>query len=102
MAVQICIIAGDGIGGEVLDAAAQVLRQLSPELTLVYAEAGWQTFQEYGEACLIRRSTSPCNRMRSYSVPPARPASPCPATAARLLRYAKRWMSTPISAPLVA
>lgn len=50
MAVQICIIAGDGIGGEVLDAAAQVLRQLSPELTLVYAEAGWQTFQEYGEA----------------------------------------------------
>ncbi len=50
MAVQICIIAGDGIGGEVLDSAAQVLGQLSPELTLVYAEAGWQTFQELGEA----------------------------------------------------
>lgn len=48
--MQICLIAGDGIGGEVLAVAGAVLQTLVPAITLVQGAAGWQTFQETGTA----------------------------------------------------
>lgn len=48
--MRICVIPGDGIGPEVLGAAAQVLRALVPAVELLEAEAGWATFQRLGTA----------------------------------------------------
>lgn len=48
--MKLCVIKGDGIGHEVVPAAARVLRQLLPELDIVTAEAGWSTFEASGEA----------------------------------------------------
>ena len=46
----LCVIQGDGIGREVIPAATTVLRHVMPDLTLVEARAGWETFLECGEA----------------------------------------------------
>lgn len=48
--MRICLIPGDGIGPEVLDAASAALRALEPTVDLVSAEAGWATFQRHGTA----------------------------------------------------
>lgn len=50
--MKLCVISGDGIGPEVIDAALQVLHALSPELKIetVIAQAGWETFQATGSA----------------------------------------------------
>jgi homoisocitrate dehydrogenase len=48
--MQICVIPGDGIGAEVIAAAVTVLQKLVPALDLVYADAGWATFQREGTA----------------------------------------------------
>ncbi len=48
--MKLCVIEGDGIGQEVVPAAARILRQLFPELDIVPAEAGWRTFEATGEA----------------------------------------------------
>ena len=48
--MKLCVIEGDGIGHEVVPAAVRVLRQMMPELEVVSAEAGWDRFQETGEA----------------------------------------------------
>jgi homoisocitrate dehydrogenase len=48
--MKLCIIPGDGIGGEVIHAAQQVLEALPMEITCVEATAGWGTFQEQGTA----------------------------------------------------
>ncbi len=50
--MKLCVIPGDGIGPEVIDAALQVLYTLSPELKIetVMAQAGWDTFQATGHA----------------------------------------------------
>ncbi|MCC6147023.1 MAG: isocitrate/isopropylmalate dehydrogenase family protein [Anaerolineaceae bacterium] len=45
---RLCVIEGDGIGREVTPAAVEVLRAMVPELEIVQASAGWQTFQECG------------------------------------------------------
>lgn len=46
----ICLIPGDGIGQEVVPAAAQVLSAVAPDLQFVAAEAGWSCFQRRGTA----------------------------------------------------
>ena len=45
---ELCVIAGDGIGREVLPPAVAVLRKVLPELRLREAEAGWDCFQRHG------------------------------------------------------
>jgi homoisocitrate dehydrogenase len=48
--MRLCVIPGDGIGPEVIDAATAVLRALVPNVELEQAEAGWTTFQRRGTA----------------------------------------------------
>jgi homoisocitrate dehydrogenase len=45
---SLCVIEGDGIGKEVIPAAVEVLKAVIPDLYIHAAQAGWQTFQEYG------------------------------------------------------
>ena len=42
--MEICVIEGDGIGKEVIPAAAEVLKSLIPNLSIRHAQAGWDTF----------------------------------------------------------
>lgn len=48
--MKLCVIEGDGIGREVVPAAVRVLRQVLPELEVTAADAGWDTFQNTGDA----------------------------------------------------
>ncbi|NJP07152.1 MAG: isocitrate/isopropylmalate dehydrogenase family protein [Chloroflexaceae bacterium] len=48
--MKLCVIPGDGIGGEVITAARTVLTTMLPEVTITEAEAGWHTFQQTGTA----------------------------------------------------
>ncbi|GAB4264252.1 MAG: homoisocitrate dehydrogenase [Candidatus Promineifilaceae bacterium] len=45
---KLCVIPGDGIGREVIPAAVEVLQAVVPELVLVEADAGWETFLQKG------------------------------------------------------
>lgn len=44
------VIPGDGIGQEVTPAAVQVLQAVVPDLEIVAAEAGWNSFLKTGTA----------------------------------------------------
>lgn len=46
----ICLIPGDGIGQEVIPAAAEVLAAVLPDVHFIEAEAGWGCFQRHGTA----------------------------------------------------
>jgi homoisocitrate dehydrogenase len=46
----ICLIPGDGVGQEVVPAAAEALRTLGLDLTFVEAEAGFACFEKHGSA----------------------------------------------------
>jgi len=46
----ICLIPGDGVGREVIPAAARVLATVCPDLTFTAADAGWDCFQRQGTA----------------------------------------------------
>ncbi len=46
----VCLIPGDGVGQEVIPAAAKVLVALLPGLRFVEADAGWDCFQRRGTA----------------------------------------------------
>jgi homoisocitrate dehydrogenase len=46
--MKLCVIPGDGIGSEVVDAARRVLEVLAPEIELIDAQAGWGTFLQVG------------------------------------------------------
>jgi homoisocitrate dehydrogenase len=46
--VKLCVIEGDGIGREVIPAAVQVLRAVVPEVDIVTADAGFETFEQCG------------------------------------------------------
>lgn len=48
--MELCVIEGDGIGHEVVPAAIKVLKTLFPDLVIHEARAGWDYFQESGEA----------------------------------------------------
>lgn len=50
MSRALCVIAGDGIGREVVPVAVAVLEQLLPDLRVHEAEAGWECFQRQGNA----------------------------------------------------
>ena len=58
MSHQLCVIAGDGIGPEVLPAAVAVLEKLLPDLRVQEAEAGWDCFVRRGTA--VPDSTLAC------------------------------------------
>ena len=46
----ICLIPGDGVGREVIPAAAQVMATVLPDVRFVEAEAGWECFLRRGTA----------------------------------------------------
>ena len=46
----ICLIPGDGVGREVIPAAAEVLRALNLDLQFSSADAGWACFERFGDA----------------------------------------------------
>lgn len=48
--MKLCVIAGDGIGQEVVPQAVRVLQSLLPALQTVSVDAGWATFREQGTA----------------------------------------------------
>ena len=48
--MKLCVILGDGVGREVVPVAVRVLRQVLPQLEVVSAQAGWDKFQESGNA----------------------------------------------------
>lgn len=48
--MDLCVIEGDGIGHEVIPAAAQVLRVVLPDVQIHKAEAGWECFQRRGNS----------------------------------------------------
>lgn len=50
MSHSLCVIAGDGIGPEVLPAAVAVLEKLLPDVRVQEAEAGWDCFLRHGTA----------------------------------------------------
>lgn len=47
---RLCVIAGDGIGHEVVPMAVQVLLSVLPDIEIVKAEAGWDCFEHRGVA----------------------------------------------------
>lgn len=48
--MKLCVVEGDGIGSEVVPAAVRVLKEVVPNLEIYTARAGWDTFQEIGNA----------------------------------------------------
>ncbi|MDP3847187.1 MAG: isocitrate/isopropylmalate family dehydrogenase [Pseudomonas sp.] len=52
---RLCVIAGDGIGPEVVPVAVEVLAKLLPALQVTEAEAGWDCFQRHG--CAVPAAT---------------------------------------------
>ncbi len=50
MAQRICVIPGDGVGKEVISAAVEVLASVSLGLEFVEADAGFEFFQQSGDA----------------------------------------------------
>lgn len=49
-ALRVCLIPGDGIGQEVIPAAAAVLQALEPGIELIEASAGFACFEENGDS----------------------------------------------------
>ncbi|MAD00778.1 isocitrate dehydrogenase [Pseudomonas abyssi] len=47
---RLCVIAGDGIGAEVVPVAVDALRRLLPDLATESAKAGWGCFERSGSA----------------------------------------------------
>lgn len=47
---RLCVIPGDGIGGEVIPVAVEVLQTVLPHVELSFADAGWGTYQRTGKA----------------------------------------------------
>ena len=48
--VTVCLIQGDGVGREVIPAAARVLSIVSPDVQQINSEAGWECFLTHGTA----------------------------------------------------
>ncbi len=78
--MKLVVIPGDGIGKEVVPAAVRVLRAVLPDLEVIEAEAGWETFQALGTsvpertleavrsagAALFGAVQSPAHRVAGY------------------------------------
>jgi homoisocitrate dehydrogenase len=50
VSLTICLIPGDGVGQEVIPAAAQTLEALGLGIRFTHAEAGWGCFEKHGNA----------------------------------------------------
>lgn len=50
MSLTICLIEGDGVGKEVIPAAASVLGALGLPISFTHAQAGWECFTQQGDA----------------------------------------------------
>ena len=78
---QVCLIEGDGIGHEVVPAARHVLEATGLPLEFTHAEAGWETFERYGnsvpeetvekvqqaDATLFGAATSPTYKVAGFA-----------------------------------
>jgi homoisocitrate dehydrogenase len=83
MAITICLIPGDGVGREVIPAAAEVLAGLGLGLQFVEAQAGFEHFQRAGDAipentlaeieaagvALFGATSSPMSKVDGYRSP---------------------------------
>lgn len=81
--LRICVIPGDGIGREVIPAAVEVLQATGLAFEAVYAQAGWECFQQHGtalpeatvelaaqsDAILFGAVSSPSHKVEGYSSP---------------------------------
>lgn len=47
---KLCVMPGDGIGKEVVPTAVSILQALIPNLEIIEAAAGWETFQQTGHS----------------------------------------------------
>ncbi len=47
---RLCVIPGDGVGPEVVDAAVRVLKAATQQVQVSYADAGWKVFGDSGES----------------------------------------------------
>jgi homoisocitrate dehydrogenase len=83
MTLTLCLIEGDGVGKEVIPAAAQVLDSLGLDIAYTHAEAGWECFQKQGSALpestiaaisaadgmLFGATSSPSTKVPGYASP---------------------------------
>ncbi len=83
MPITVCVISGDGVGKEVIPAAALVLEALKLGITFTYADAGWECFQKQGtalpdltkeaiqaaDATMFGATSSPSTKVPGYSSP---------------------------------
>jgi homoisocitrate dehydrogenase len=81
--LKLCVIPGDGVGREVIPCAVDVLQRVLPRLTVVPADAGWETFVRSGNAlpdttvatihacgaALFGAVSSPSKRVEGYRSP---------------------------------
>jgi homoisocitrate dehydrogenase len=81
--ITICLIPGDGVGKEVIPAAARVFEALDLGIGFTHADAGWECFQQRGSAlpeetqAAIRAATatmfgatsSPSTKVAGYASP---------------------------------
>jgi homoisocitrate dehydrogenase len=81
--LTICLIPGDGVGREVVPAAARVLEALNVGIVFTHAEAGWDCFQKHGTAlpdatiaairaagwALFGATSSPSTKVAGYTSP---------------------------------
>lgn len=81
--ITVCLINGDGVGKEVVPAAARVLDALNLDIRFTEAEAGWECFQKNGSALpdatkatiqaadgmIFGATSSPSTKVPGYSSP---------------------------------
>jgi homoisocitrate dehydrogenase len=81
--ITVCLINGDGVGQEVVPAAARVLEALDLGIVFTHAEAGWACFRRHGnalpdatkaaiqtaDATLFGATSSPSTKVSGYSSP---------------------------------
>jgi homoisocitrate dehydrogenase len=81
--ITVCLINGDGVGKEVIPAAALVLDSLKIGINFTHAEAGWECFEKHGTALpeatkaaiqaadgmLFGATSSPSTKVAGYSSP---------------------------------
>ncbi len=81
--ITVCLIDGDGIGKEVIPAAARVLEALNLGIAFTHAEAGWECFERQGtalpeetkaairaaSATMFGATSSPSTKVAGYSSP---------------------------------
>lgn len=81
--ITICLINGDGVGKEVIPAAARVLEALNLGIAFTHADAGWECFQQRGNALpedtqtairaanatMFGATSSPSTKVAGYSSP---------------------------------